>query len=156
MERRLSQSQSQGRETEKIGSDMPNHTSPGLKISICRGLGQRHSSECLQPSVEQDECSVMVWSCTSASGMGDLITINGIVNTEKEISDFDPPCTDVWKASRWCFICWHDDEPKQTANAIKAYLCRKTHNEHYYLLPLESSNLKIIEADHLDREKNKM
>lgn len=90
MERRLSQSQSQGRETKKIGSDMPNHTSPGLKISICRRLGQRHSSECLQPSVEQDECSVMVWSCTSASGLGDLVTINGIVNTEKEISDFDP------------------------------------------------------------------
>lgn len=46
-------------------------------------------SERLKPSVKHDGDSVVVWGCISAKGIGDLVKIDEITDTEK---DFDPPC----------------------------------------------------------------
>ena len=37
----------------------------------------------LKPTVEDGGSSIMVWGCLSANGVGDLVRIDGIVNTEK-------------------------------------------------------------------------
>lgn len=49
------------------------------------GGGQERGStrESLQPFVKQGGGSFMVWSCISASGVGDPVKIEGIMNIEK-------------------------------------------------------------------------
>lgn len=68
--------------------------------------------------------------------VSDLVKMDGTVNAEN------------------CLIFQHDNDPKQTVRAVKAYLARKAHNgtlTHGSALP----ELNIIETvrDHLDREK---
>lgn len=37
-----------------------------------------------EDTVKRGGCAVMVWRCISAFGVGDLLQINGIMNTEKD------------------------------------------------------------------------
>lgn len=43
----------------------------------------RRERECLKLCVKHSSDSGMVWDCTLASGIGDLVKINGILITDK-------------------------------------------------------------------------
>ena len=114
-----------------------------------RRVGERWKNECLRPSVKHGGGSVLVWGCISASGVGDIVRIEGIMNAEK----YRQVLIHHAIASGKClfgkgFIFQHENDPKHSANAEKSYLERKT---------AKSPDLNIIQAvwDHLHREKNK-
>ena len=50
---------------------------------VRRRVGERWKNECLCPSVKHGGGSDLVWGCISASGVGDIVRIDGIMNAEK-------------------------------------------------------------------------
>ena len=48
-----------------------------------RATGQRYNNDCLRATVKHGGGSLQVWGCISANGVGDLVRINGVLNTEK-------------------------------------------------------------------------
>ena len=86
---------------------------------VRRRVGERWKNECLR--------SVLVWGCIYASGVGDIVRIDGIMNAGKyrqvlihhAIPSGKRPVAN-------CFIFQHDNDPKHTAYAVKSYLERKT------------------------------
>lgn len=60
-------------------------------------------------------------NCISASDVGDFVKSNEIMTA----SDFDPVCNNICLIGKF-LIFQHDNSHKQTANAVKAYLDRKT------------------------------
>ena len=125
-----------------------------------RRVGERWKNECLRPSVKHGGGSVLVWGCISASGVGDTVQIDGIMNAEKYRHVLIHHAIPSGKGlSGNGFIFQHDDDPKHTANAVKSYLERKTADKILTVMdwPPQSPALNIIEAvwDHLDRERKK-
>lgn len=66
----------------------------------------------------------MIRGCISASGVGDDVKADGIMNEEKYhrilIQYVIPP-------GKLATVLWHNGDCKHTANAVKANLDRKTH-----------------------------
>ena len=51
--------------------------------TVCKRKGWRMDERCvLRPTVKHGG-SIMVWGCLTANGVGDLVKIDGIMNTEK-------------------------------------------------------------------------
>ena len=102
----------------------------------------------------------MVWGCISASGVGDIFCIDGIVNVEKYRQI---PIEHAIPSEKClignCFIVQHDNDPKHTAHAVKSYLERTTTDRNLKVMdcPLQSSDLNIVEAvwDHFDRRRHR-
>lgn len=108
---------------------------------IQRRSGEKFNSECLQLSVKHGGGSVMVWGCISASGVGDLVSIDGNMN-EESTSDFDSPLNTVSEASDWQsfhFSAWQ-------CSAVKPYLDIKIHN----------GTLSVIDWPHKSKTKKKI
>ena len=126
---------------------------------LSRRFGERWKNECLWPSVKHGGGSVLVRGCISASGVGDVVQIDGIMNAEeyKQVLFFHAI---PYRKSQIgnVFIFQHDNNPKYTANAVKSYLVRKTADKTLTIMdwPPQSPDLNIIGAgwDHLDRERN--
>ena len=94
---------------------------------VRRRVGERWKNECLQPSVKHGGGSVLIWGCISASGVGNIVRIDGIMNSEKHrqvlIHNAIPSGKRLIGNG---FIFQHDNNSKHTANAVKSYLERKT------------------------------
>ena len=130
---------------------------------VRRRPGKRYNSECLQPSIKHGGDSVMVLGCVSASSAEEIVKIDGIMNAEKYhqlLSHHALPSAKRLIGNGFIFL--HGNDPKHTADAVKAYLQRKVKDGTPSVLdcppPLpQSPDLNIIEAvwDHLDRELNK-
>lgn len=77
----------------------------------------------------QERCTA-VSVYISASDVWNLVKIDGIMNTEKYHQIFIHHAIPSAKCLIGsCFIFQYDNDPKHTANTIKAYLDRKTNNE---------------------------
>ena len=127
---------------------------------VRRRVGERYNNESLQPLVKHGGGSVMVWACISASDVGHIVRIDGILNAEKYRQVLIHHAIPSGKRPGGnCFIFQHDNDPKHTAHAVKSYLERKTTDRPLTVMdwPPQSPYLNIIEAvrDHLDRERHK-
>lgn len=72
-----------------------------IKNEYAEEVRREANHYCLQLSVKHGGYSGMVWGYISASGVVDVVKIDGIMNT---------------------FIFQHDNDPKHTTNAVKAHL----------------------------------
>lgn len=55
---------------------------------IRKEIKKKKKVSTVQPSINHGKSSVMLWSCMSASGVGDLVK-------------FDPPGNAIWEGSDW-------------------------------------------------------
>lgn len=82
--------------------------------------------------------------CVSPSG---VVKTGEIINTEKVPSDSDPPCNAFWKVSDCQQLYFqHVNDNKNTANAVKPWLDRKTHNVTLSFTDWSPQCLKLFEA----------
>lgn len=100
----------------------------------------------------------LYFRCASIANL--LSKLNGIINTEKYhwiLIHHERPSEKYLIGKNFIFL--PDNDLKHTANAVKSYLNRKTHEEKLSVIdwPSWSLTLKIIEVVwvHLDREWNK-
>ena len=108
---------------------------------VRRRVGERWNNECLQPW----------WGCISASGVGDIVRIDGIINAEKYrqvLFHYAIPSGKHLIGNSFIFQCHNN----LMLMPVKSYLERKIAD-----WPPQSSDLNILEAvwDHMDRERNK-
>ena len=99
---------------------------------VRRKVGERWKNECWWPSVKHGEGSVLVWCCISASGGGNIVLIDGIMNVEQDrqvLIHHAIPSEKHLQTQGNGFIFQHDHDPKHTANAVKSFLERKTANK---------------------------
>ena len=102
----------------------------------------------------------MAWGCISASGVEDIVHIDGILNAENYRQILIHHVIPSGKRLIGnCFISQHDSDPKHTVHAVKSYLERKTTDRTLTVMDWlpQSRDLNIIEAVwyHLDRERHR-
>ena len=69
----------------------------------------------------------MIRGCISASGVGDIVHLDGILNAEKYRQIHIHYAINSRKRLIGnCFLSQHDNDPKHTARAAKSYWERKT------------------------------
>ena len=137
-----------------------------LKIFGCRRrqfvrrrAGERYNNECLQATVRHDGGSLQVWGCISASGVGNLVRINGVLNAEKykQILIHHAIPSGSRMIGTKCILQQYNN-PKHTANVIKNYLQRKEEQKVLEVMgwPPQSPDLNILESvwDYMKRQKD--
>ncbi|KAK3537128.1 hypothetical protein QTP70_002141 [Hemibagrus guttatus] len=97
------------------------------------------------PTVKHGGGNRMFWGCFSASGPGNLITVNGNMKKEQYIkilnNNIRQSAEKLGLAHQWTFQ--HDNDPKQTAKVVKKWLADKNINVSQWLS--QSPDLNPIE-----------
>ncbi len=71
-------------------------------------LGEQYKDKCVLPTVKRGGGSVMVWSCMSVAGTGELLFIKGTMNANL--------FCDILKQRPGCMAGFqHDNDPKHTS-----------------------------------------
>lgn len=111
-------------------------------------------------SVKHDGASVMIWDNILASDAWNAVKIYGITNAERyrQVSiHLTVPSGKCMISNNYIFQ--HDNDPTHTANAVRAYLVRKTHSgaPSFISWLLQSPDFNLTETmwDHLNTEKKK-
>ena len=116
---------------------------------VRRRAGERYNNECLLATVKHGGGSLQVWGCISASGVGDLVRINGVLNAEKyrQILIHHAIPSGSRMIGIKCILQQYNN-PKHTANVIKNYLQRKEEQKVLEVMvwPPQSPDLNIIES----------
>jgi hypothetical protein len=114
------------------------------KERVWRLPNERYSTECTIATVKHDK-KVLVWGCFSASGVGNLHLIEGILNARRYVNILStqllPSLTRLSPDGN--FIFQQDNDPKHTADTTQAWLRTK----HITVLdwPPQSPDLNPIE-----------
>lgn len=91
---------------------------------VWRKKGKAFEAKNLQPTVKHGGGNVMVWGCMSASGVGELAIIDGIMNAERYV---DVLRGNLRKSVQKLgiegnYLFQQDNDPKHTANKTKEWL----------------------------------
>lgn len=99
----------------------------------------------LQATVKHGGGSVMVWGCFSASGVGNLVFIDGIMNQYTYIDilehNLQISADKMGLSMNFCFQ--QDNDPKHTARSVQAWLASNVPNQ--LKTPPQSPDLNPIE-----------
>ncbi|KAK3571312.1 hypothetical protein QTP86_005948 [Hemibagrus guttatus] len=103
------------------------------------------------PTVKHGGGNLMFWGCFSASGPGNLITVNGTMKKEQYIkilnnnnnnnNNIRQSSEKLGLGHQWTFQ--HDNNPKHTAQVVKKWLADK--NINILQWPSQSPDLNLIE-----------
>lgn len=97
------------------------------KVMVWRKPHEEFLPQCLKPSFKSGRVSVMVWGCMSASGVGELHFIDGIMNSGvyRTILDTNLTPSVIKMGLTESFVFQHDNDPKHTSRLVTSYLQEK-------------------------------
>lgn len=114
------------------------------KVNVWRAKNTRYSVENLIPTVKYKGGSVMVWACMSASGVGELVFIDGIMDSSKYVRILaDNLDQSLLKMGLVDYIFQQDNDPKHTSRLTKDFFISKSMNVLEW--PAQSPDLNPIE-----------
>ncbi|GFX81743.1 transposable element Tcb2 transposase [Trichonephila clavipes] len=150
--------------TEKFG--IPGFFSDESKFNIHGSDGhqkvRRKANAALQPknmrgTVKHSGGSIMVWGCMTATGVENLVIIDGIMNQYSYLNILKNTLSQ--SASKLgfdgSFIFQQDNDPKHTARVVREWLLynvQKPHRSQLILTPLNTCG--IIWIAKLERDQN--
>ena len=132
------------------------HFSDG-HIRIFREINKEYEVRNLKGTVKHGGGSVMVWGCMSASGVGNLVFIDGIMDHKVYIKllqdNLGPSVTKLGLEDSYIFT--QDNDPKHRAWNTRMYLLHK--NINYMETPPQSPDINPIEHlwSHLETQIRK-
>ena len=97
-------------------------------VKIWRAKNQAFAEQNLIPTVKHGAGLVMVWGCMAASGVGNLVFVEGTMNMEaclQILRDNLPPTVEkLGLGQSWVFQ--QDNDPKHTTKLVKEWLLYRT------------------------------
>jgi transposase len=96
-------------------------------VRVWRKPSEAYKKQCLQPTIKYGGGSVMVWGCMSAKGVGQLVFIDGIMNSEVYLTILDENLQQSAHklGLKSKLIFQQDNDPKHTAKIITKFLQEK-------------------------------
>ena len=88
----------------------------GVQI-VWRRKGEEYNEKCMVPTVKHGGGSVLLWGCMSAAGVGELLFINGIMNSQMYCEILKEKMIPSLCALGHRALFQHDNDPKHTSKA---------------------------------------
>ncbi len=90
--------------------------------TVWRRKGEEYKEKCMVPTVKHGGGSVLMWSCMSAAGVGELHFIDGIMNSQMYCSILKEKMLPSLRALGRRALFQHDNDPKHTSKATVGFL----------------------------------
>lgn len=98
---------------------------------VWRKRNQALNEKNLLPTVKHGGGNVMVWGCTSSSGVGNLVFIESTMRKEDYLNilkqNLQQSVRKLRLPAQWTFQ--QDNDPKHTAHIVKAFLLENVPNQ---------------------------
>ncbi len=90
--------------------------------TVWRRKGEEYKEKCMVPPVKHGGGSVLMWGCMSAAGVGELLFIDGIMNSQMYCSILKEKMLPSLRALGRLALFQHDNDPKHTSKATVGFL----------------------------------
>ncbi len=90
--------------------------------TVWRRKGEEYNEKCMVPTVKHGGGIVLLWGCMSAAGVGELLFIDGNMNSQMYCSILKEKMLPSLRALGRRVLFQHDNDPKHTSKATVGFL----------------------------------